>query len=513
MVSCGHHLGADRVTKPLISVVIPTRDRPDTLQVCLRAMRHHRSPLIEIVVQDNFSGPDTRDVVVAAQQRDDRVRYARAPWPTSQRHNFELGLEAAQGEYLSIIGDDDGYCVGSLDWLASKLQDRPVDAVRWRLLHYVWPSLSTDEEGFANLYPGICFGGSGYRAGRPLAEQALAARTAGSWDNILVYHGMISRRVYESMREMTHNVFFPYPMPDVYAHNVIPMFCDRILQVNDIISIYGTSGHSAGASWSRVTEREGRDAAEGRRWMNETVADEVAKRVPWQPDIRTLRYHDFSALKLAEHHGMLGRRKIDHRVWTTAIISEIRQNPWQLTPWFAAAERAPFDAEVFGRVRAEFGDRAHTVVPVPGRKFAPDPRLPAFRVRNIDPSLPDDVEGAALAVARVMTDVTRMVGDDVDRYRLDADTLEPPRLVQRLSAWTLRVQRFAPVSCSRIMRSPFLPKPAWRFLKSCRWPQTHRARLLARHIADLHAPQDVRAGLHAPQDVRTSEVPLGASSS
>ena len=54
---------------------------------------------------------------------------------------------------------------------------------------------------------------------------------------------MISRRVYDKMRSMSQGDFFAYPMPDIYAHNVLPDFCDRILQVNDFISIYGMSGH------------------------------------------------------------------------------------------------------------------------------------------------------------------------------------------------------------------------------------------------------------------------------
>ncbi len=480
------------MTDPLISVVIPTRERPDTLEVCLRAMRHHRSPLIEIVVQDNCSGPETQHVVAAAQQVDGRVRYSRAPYPTSQRHNFELGLEAARGEYMSIVGDDDGYCLGALDWLATRLQEKPVDAIRWRLLHYVWPSLSTDDEGFANLYPSLCFGGATFEPGAPIAAQALGAKTAGSWENILVYHGMISRRVYDRMRAMSGGVFFPYPMPDVYAHNVIPLFCDRILQVNDIISIYGTSGHSAGSSWSRVTTHEHQDAAEGRRWMTETVADEAAKRVPWQPDIRTLRYHDFSAYKLAESYGMLGGHTVDHRVWIKAIVGEIRQNPWQLPPWLKAEEKAPFDAEVFSQVRGELGGRKRTVVPMPGRKFAPDARLPALRVRNVDPTLPDDVEGIALAVARVTSDIGRASGVG-ERYRLGTAAPRWGGLTAWIRPAAIFVQRRAPELAARIMRTPHLPKPVWRFLKSVRWPQNSRTALLAQHIADLHSAGNARS--------------------
>ena len=91
--------------KPLISVVIPTRDRSDTLRATLRALAHQASDQIEFVVQDNSVGSDTSDVVLEAMSRDPRIRHSRTPFPASQRQNFELGLQAARGDYMAIIGD------------------------------------------------------------------------------------------------------------------------------------------------------------------------------------------------------------------------------------------------------------------------------------------------------------------------------------------------------------------------------------------------------------------------
>ena len=110
----------------------------------------------------------TEKVVKAAQKLDPRIRYEKAPFQTSQRHNFELGLAAAKGDYMTIIGDDDGFCIGSLDWLADRLSKDPVDAVRWNLVHYVWPNLSSDGEGFVRVYATHCYGGWSYGSPRKL---------------------------------------------------------------------------------------------------------------------------------------------------------------------------------------------------------------------------------------------------------------------------------------------------------------------------------------------------------
>jgi hypothetical protein len=240
--------------------------------------------------------------------------------------------------------------------------------------------------------------------------------------------------------------------------------------------------------------------------MTETVADEVAQRLPWQPDIRTLRYHDFCAYKLAEGYGMLGARRVDHRAWIKAITAEIRQNPWQLAPWLVAEERASFDAEIFSAVRAQLGGRKRTVVPMPGRKFTPDARLPVLRVANVDASLPDDVEGIALAVARVTEDVGRAIGD-AGRYNLTAERSPRLGLAALIRPAAILVQRRAPALSARVMRSRYLPKPLWTYLKSVRWPPNSRTALLARHLTDLHAARRAHA---APRRAAPVGAPQGA---
>ncbi len=390
--------------RPVISVVIPTRNRPDTLRACLKSLTHHKSPHIEIVVQDNCSGPETHEIVVAAQQQDARITYWRAPYPTSQRHNFELGLEAATGDNFTIIGDDDGFCLGSLDWLAKHLKEEPVDAVRWRLIHYVWPSLSLDGEGFIRVYPSQFYGGWRYADPQAINEKTINASNAGSWENILVYHGMISRKLYDRIRTKTEGIFFHYPLPDIYAHNLLSFHCDRYLDIGNPVSIYGTSGHSAGSSWARAAHETTAETTAGQQWIDESRDDPIAAQVDWQPNIRTLRYHDFRTLKIAEEKGMLAGKVVDSDVWIAAILKEIELNPWSLTPWLSATERSTFDGPIFKAVREKFAALSKKIPTAPGGEYAAGSDGTALRVHRVDPNLTDDVEGAMLALRATLID-------------------------------------------------------------------------------------------------------------
>jgi glycosyltransferase involved in cell wall biosynthesis len=448
------------VAKPVISIVIPTRNRPDTLEICLRAMRYHTSDDIEIVVQDNCSEPETFDVISAAMALDPRIRYSKAPFPTSQRQNFEHGLAAATGDYLSIIGDDDGYSIGSLDWLVERLKRTPVDAVRWNLLHYIWPSLSEDGEGFMDFCAPMVGGGSSLESGAEMASKIIQTKLNGSWENICVYHGMISRGVYERMKAMTGGNFFAYPIPDIYAHNIIAFFCDTYLQVNDIVSIYGASGYSAGASWSNGRTTDTKAAAEANRWVVENLVDPVAQKLNWHPEIRTSRYHDFVALKIAEDHGMLRGQTADLKVWTTAIIAELKMNPVRLPAWFSIKPKMSYDADIIASVRAAFPDAVDAAASAIDNKRVFNAKLPSSRVKTINPQLNDDIEGAMKALL-VLT------GGNATRFEVPVRKASgSSSLVGLLANYGRRI---APGLSSRIFNSRFMPVWLWRYIKMTQW--------------------------------------------
>ncbi|MDB4883288.1 MAG: glycosyl transferase family 2 [Gemmatimonadetes bacterium] len=101
---------------PLFSVVIPTRDRNDTLALCLdrlapgaQALTHDQ---YEVIVADDSAHAAARELVT------DRYPWAR--WVAGPRRgpaaNRNAGARAARGEWLAFTDDD---CLPESPWLAA----------------------------------------------------------------------------------------------------------------------------------------------------------------------------------------------------------------------------------------------------------------------------------------------------------------------------------------------------------------------------------------------------------
>ena len=107
-----------------ISLVIPTRERIATLRSCLELALSCDDPDLEVVVSDNHS-MDGTDAYLAT-MTDPRLKVVRPEGRVAMRLNFETGLNAATGDYVIVIGDDDGVLPSGLRWLRAVLEkDRP----------------------------------------------------------------------------------------------------------------------------------------------------------------------------------------------------------------------------------------------------------------------------------------------------------------------------------------------------------------------------------------------------
>jgi glycosyltransferase involved in cell wall biosynthesis len=133
------------MTAPKFSVVIPTRERADTLRFALRTCIDQTFDDYEIVVSDNYSSPATRAVVDEAASP--KVRYFRTPEPLAMSRNWEFAVERARGEYVLVIGDDDGLLPTGLAELDALTRDRAPKAVRWDCAFYTWPSIALAGQG------------------------------------------------------------------------------------------------------------------------------------------------------------------------------------------------------------------------------------------------------------------------------------------------------------------------------------------------------------------------------
>lgn len=94
--------------QPLVSIGLPTYNRPAQLKSALAGIVAQSYRNLEIIVSDNASPGDETDLVVREFMRSDpRIRYHRHPENRGQIFNFQFVLDQARGDYFLWAADDD----------------------------------------------------------------------------------------------------------------------------------------------------------------------------------------------------------------------------------------------------------------------------------------------------------------------------------------------------------------------------------------------------------------------
>lgn len=119
--------------RPMVSVVICTRDRLPLLGLCIDAVRRQRYPALEILVVDNSPGGSACDLCI---ERGVRRIHVPVPGLTRARN---IGAMHAQGDLVAYIDDDAIVEERWLDALVAAFADPATDAVtgRVRYMHAV----------------------------------------------------------------------------------------------------------------------------------------------------------------------------------------------------------------------------------------------------------------------------------------------------------------------------------------------------------------------------------------
>ncbi len=90
---------------PVVSVVLPTRDRLDLLRRAVGSALGQADVEVEVIVVDDGSTDGTQAWLAA--QEDPRLRVELSPSPHGVARARNLGIEAARGEWVAFLDDDD----------------------------------------------------------------------------------------------------------------------------------------------------------------------------------------------------------------------------------------------------------------------------------------------------------------------------------------------------------------------------------------------------------------------
>ena len=112
--------------QPLVSIGLPTYNRPDRLRHALDCITSQTYTNLEIIVSDNASpGPETEQVINYFTQLDKRIKHFRQETNIGGTNNYKFVLNEARGKYFAWFADDDACDVNYIAELVSCLESRP----------------------------------------------------------------------------------------------------------------------------------------------------------------------------------------------------------------------------------------------------------------------------------------------------------------------------------------------------------------------------------------------------
>lgn len=243
----------------LLSIVIPTKNRQ---QYCLAAVKQIISLNLDktqVVIQDNS---DDRSLEKNLKQviENGKVKYHYREGVISFVDNFSEAVSLCDGEYICMIGDDDGI-LPNITQVVNTAKERNIDCVIAGLnAVYVWPSNNPIVKGGENGYLCLSYIKKEEKSVNPQKGLKQLIKNAGQdYQNLdlpRVYHGIAKRERLEEIRNIAGN-YFKGLTPDIFIAVALASVCKNVIRINYPITISGIcprSGSSDSATGKHTGE-------------------------------------------------------------------------------------------------------------------------------------------------------------------------------------------------------------------------------------------------------------------
>ena len=340
---------------PLVSVLLPTRNRLEFLRYAIETVVRQDDPDWEIVVSDNASEEDIAGHVEGL--ADDRLRYVRTPSFVPVTDNWNSALEHSSGRYVVMLGDDDGLMPGYVRRVRELVErHREPELIYQGAWLYAYPGVDPAEaSGYLQPY-----GYAEFMRGaaepfvldiatrRRMVEAAMGFRVRYGFN---MQFSTVSRALID--RLAPQGPFYQSAFPDYYATNVAFLTAREVVVEPRPLVAIGVTPKSYGFFHMNDQEAAGKAFLEGEEppvaqmpgsnintgWLSalEAIALRYPNLVPAQPARR--RFRVLQALSVYEAHYLDG----------TATGAQLARMEVHLRPWERALGRGAMHAARLGK--------------------------------------------------------------------------------------------------------------------------------------------------------------------
>lgn len=226
------------------TVIVPTRERADTLLYCLRTLVAQNYENAEFLVSDNFSQDNTKEVVESFD--DPRIRYINTGKRISMSHNWEFAIAHVTHGWVTAIGDDDGLLPNAL-CMVNKIinENADVKAIRSNGCSYSWPLRTDHGHGrlivpLENRYEIV--------STNDVLERVIQGIDSYTELPVLYNGGFVHFDLIRAAAKMNGRVFNSMS-PDVYSGAIFALLTDKFIVCKTALAIDGGSHHGTGNSF------------------------------------------------------------------------------------------------------------------------------------------------------------------------------------------------------------------------------------------------------------------------
>ncbi len=223
------------------TLIIPTRNRQRTAIHAIQSAINCRDPNLQIVVSDN-SDTDYLRHQVRRMGWMDRVKYLKTDGVLSMRDNWEFALDHAEGEYISVIGDDDAVMPDCFTWARQQLDHQNVVSLRGNYAVYKWNDYPFPGR---RQYLEVSFGNRLSRQSNPrqtLRDALSRKQRIGVGPGL--YYGFVKREFLKELKRRRGR-WLVDPVPDFDSGYGVLMYADSFAMAERNVFV---SGHSSASN-------------------------------------------------------------------------------------------------------------------------------------------------------------------------------------------------------------------------------------------------------------------------
>lgn len=305
------------IDTPILSIVVPTKNRHRYLETLVQSLLRMQSRDFEIVVHDN-SEDNAEYVRLCGTISDPRLKYFSDPTPMAITENCEKAIDHARGDFVCMIGDDDGVTESIVD-LARWLKSQILDAAIAPVAIYFWPGVggaldANSSQGLLRL--------PRYSGAIDIVEESRALDFVLNSGGIRigdlpsVYQAVVSRRALDALK-LRAGTYFPGPSPDMASAVGLSAVMSKFARVDLPVVISGSCPVSGAAEGARH-RHEGEIA--DRKFLSADTVPQWPTQVPFFFSGATLWAATLMrALSLTGRDDLLSRVRVD-RLLAACIV-------------------------------------------------------------------------------------------------------------------------------------------------------------------------------------------------